>query len=56
MKTFRYVTTGTQIDFTMPSWLFFFFKRLVKIKTKPNPPGLQGFNYEICIDESGREI
>lgn len=56
MKTFRYVTPENQIDFMMPSWFSYLFKRLVKIKTKPHTTGLQGFNYDICIDESGGEI
>jgi hypothetical protein len=53
MKTFRYVTAETQIDISMPSWLFWFFKRLSKIKTSPHTPGLKGREFDlVCIDEA----
>lgn len=53
MKTFRYVTAETAIDISMPSWLFYFFKRLAKIKTHPHTPGLKGLDFEmVCIDEA----
>lgn len=54
MKTFRYVTAETAIDISMPSWLFWFFKRLSKIKTHPHTPGLKGLDFDlVCIDEAG---
>lgn len=56
MKTFRYVTTETAIDISMPSWLFWFFKRLSKVKTSPHTPGLKGLHLDIvCIDEAKEE-
>lgn len=53
MKTFRYVTAETAIDISMPNLLFWFFKRLAKIKTHPHTPGLKGLDFDlVCIDEA----
>ncbi len=54
MKTFRLVTTVSQIDISMPTWLFWFFKRFSHVKTSPHVPGLKGLDFDcVMIDEAG---
>lgn len=55
MKTFRYASPYFSIDFTMPSWFFYFFKRLVKIKYMGNTNKLSGNNLDYVVFDEASE-
>ena len=53
MKVFRIVTTQTQIDISMPTWLFWLFKRFSHYKSSPHKPGIKGLDFDIvAVDEA----
>lgn len=49
MKTIRYVTPDTYVDISMPSFLFWFFKKYAKIKTSKPSQVLSGLIHEVTF-------
>jgi len=54
MKTFRYVTREINIDITMPTWIFWFFKKYARFKSSKTDP-INGVSLDVVIfDEAAQ--
>lgn len=54
MKIFRLACVDKNHDFTMPNWLFWFFKKFVTVKSFPQTY-TNGMSYEVVYYDEAKE-